>query len=594
MKIAEVPQQARLWELSTDLFRGRRKQCAFAIALSALLPVFSSFSVMLLIPILRGSEIVTKSTASGAVDTLLNQCFAVLNVQPSLNNALLMFLGFSCLHAGLAFYQLKLTSRLRLDFVLNKQEQLHTAVGRAHWSFFLKTRPQDIAHALSIEFERLTKGIKSLMTLISSLILATAYIGFSFYLSPMITAIIVLGGLAISPIMVRHVRSARSLGSEMTVLSRQFYRETVDHLAGAKEAKIFGAQKQHAKAFGSIAGLVSNTRLRFEVAKGAMHFAFVVAATIAVTATIFVAITMLKVAPVSLMLLLAIYSRLTPRVLRSQNDYQDVLHALSAYDSILNLQQQCQKLKEQTQEVGESKAFAQAPAIEFDDVGFRYECHSDVWAIRNITAKIPERSVTAIVGHSGSGKSTLADLLLGLLNPEAGAITVNGHQIEKHLGAWRNSVGYVPQETFLLHDTLKANLCWGNPDATDEKIWEALRVASLEDVILAMPDGLQTIVGERGTRLSGGERQRLALARAILRRPSVLILDEATSALDLKNAKRIEEALYTLAASMTIIVIAHQKSVVCNAQHMIVLDNGRIIEQGRPENLGSAQDLLVA
>jgi len=593
MKTTEAP-PARFWALLTDLVRSRPKQSALAIAMSVLLPFFSGASVMLLIPILRGSEIVAESTASGTVDALVNQCFAVLRIAPSLNNALLLFVTMSGIHAGLVFYQLKLNSRLRLGFVLSKQKRLHKAVGRSHWSFFLQTRPQDIAHALSIEFERLTKGIKSVMTLMSSLALAAVYMAFSFYLSPMVTTIVVLGGLIIAPIMVRYVRSARSLGGDMSVLSQRFYRETIDHLAGAKEAKIFGAGDQHAKAFGSVAGQISDSRLRFEVAKGAMHFAFVVAATVAVATTIFVAITMLEVAPVSLMLLLAIYSRLTPRVLRSQNDYQEVLHALGAYNSILNLQHRCEEFEEQSQEAGESKAFVEAPTIELNDAGFCYERDSNVWALKNITAKIPARGITAIVGHSGSGKSTLADLLLGLLSPEAGTITVDGQKIEKQLGAWRKSVGYVPQETFLLHDTLKANLCWGNPDATDDGIQEALRIASLEDVVAALPDGLQTIVGERGTRLSGGERQRLALARAILRKPSVLILDEATSALDLKNAKQIEETLSTLSASITIIVIAHQKSAVRHAQHMIVLENGRVSEHGAPESLGSAQDLLVA
>ena len=594
MKTGEVHTQARFRALFADLVHSRPRLCALTFVLSMLLPFLSGFSVMLLVPILRNSAMVSKSTASGTVDTLVSEGFAVFGVQPSVNNALLVFLAVSCLHAGLVFYQLQLTSRLRLEYALSKQKRLHRAVGRSHWAFFLHTRPQDIAHALSIEFERLTKGLKSLMALMSSLALAAVYILFSFYLSPMLTTSIVLGGLAIVPFMVRYVRLARSLGGEMTVLSRRFYRETIEHLAGAKEAKILGAEEQHARAFHSIAGLVSDTRLRFEIAKGAMHCAFVVAAAVAVSATIFVAITMLEVAPVSLLLLLAIYSRLTPRVLRSQNDYQEVLHALGAYNTILNLQHRCEQFEEQSQEAGESGVFAEAPTIELNDVGFRYERHSDVWALKSITAKIPARSITAIVGHSGSGKSTLADLLLGLLNPEAGTIAVNGHQTEQQLTAWRNSIGYVPQETFLLHDTLKVNLAWGNPDVTDEAIWETLRIASLEEAVSALPDGLETIVGERGTRLSGGERQRLALARALLRKPSVLILDEATSALDLKNSQRIETTLRTLSANMTIVVIAHQNSAVRNVQHMIVLENGRVIEQGPPASLVTAADLLVA
>ena len=183
MKTGEVHTQARFRALFADLVHSRPRLCALTFVLSMLLPFLSGFSVMLLVPILRNSAMVSKSTASGTVDTLVSEGFAVFGVQPSVNNALLVFLAVSCLHAGLVFYQLQLTSRLRLEYALSKQKRLHRAVGRSHWAFFLHTRPQDIAHALSIEFERLTKGLKSLMALMSSLALAAVYILFSFYLS---------------------------------------------------------------------------------------------------------------------------------------------------------------------------------------------------------------------------------------------------------------------------------------------------------------------------------------------------------------------------------------------------------------------------
>jgi ATP-binding cassette subfamily C protein len=171
--------------------------------------------------------------------------------------------------------------------------------------------------------------------------------------------------------------------------------------------------------------------------------------------------------------------------------------------------------------------------------------------------------------------------VMGLIGPKAGRIVVDGRVLdESWMRGWREGIGYVAQETVLFHDTVLANLRWAHPEATEAEVWEALRAAAAEEFVRALPEGLETVLGDRGVRLSGGERQRLALARALLRRPALLILDEATSALDPENERRIRAAIAALHGRVTILLITHRLSSVRDADAIHVMEAGRLVESG--------------
>jgi ATP-binding cassette subfamily C protein len=219
--------------------------------------------------------------------------------------------------------------------------------------------------------------------------------------------------------------------------------------------------------------------------------------------------------------------------------------------------------------------------IELHRVSFRYDQTRHDDAVHQVDLMIPARQLTAITGPSGSGKSTLADLIMGLLVPDRGQVLLDGVPLAgPRLHDWRSSVGYVPQENFLFHDTVRANLQWAQPDAGEEELWRVLQLAAAAEFVARLPQGLDTVVGDRGLRLSGGERQRLALARALLRRPSLLLLDEATSNLDVENERQIQEAVRRLQQDLTVVVIAHRLSTVRLAERIVVLDQGRVAAVG--------------
>lgn len=223
--------------------------------------------------------------------------------------------------------------------------------------------------------------------------------------------------------------------------------------------------------------------------------------------------------------------------------------------------------------------------IEFDSVSLRYPGRSR-FALCDVSLQLPVGAKVALVGASGSGKSTLVDLLVGLYRPSGGTIRVDGRDLESlDLDDWQRHLGVVSQDVMLINGTIAANIAFGLSGMTMEQVVAAARLADAESFIVNLPDQYATVVGERGFKLSGGQRQRLSLARALLRRPQLLILDEATSALDSLSEERILETIHQVTANITLLTVAHRLSTVCHADEILVLEQGRVLERGRHEAL---------
>jgi ATP-binding cassette subfamily B protein len=234
--------------------------------------------------------------------------------------------------------------------------------------------------------------------------------------------------------------------------------------------------------------------------------------------------------------------------------------------------------------------------VAFDRVCFRYD--EDAWTLKDISFSVPAGTKTALVGETGSGKTTCGYLVARLYDATEGTVSIDGIDVrELTFASLAAAVGVVSQETYLFHSTVRENIRFAKPDATDEEVEEAARAAQIHELISSLPDGYETVVGERGYRFSGGEKQRMAIARTVLRNPPILVLDEATSALDTQTERLVQEALERLAEGRTTIAIAHRLSTVRDADQIVVLDKGHVAETGRHDELlaaGGRYALLVA
>jgi ATP-binding cassette, subfamily B, bacterial len=257
----------------------------------------------------------------------------------------------------------------------------------------------------------------------------------------------------------------------------------------------------------------------------------------------------------------------------------DVQTSLALFDRIFEYLDQPVDIEEKP----DALTVGRAGDVVFDHVWFRYD---DDWTLQDISFTVAAGTTTALVGETGSGKTTLGYLAARLYDVSRGSVTIGGSDLrDLSFRALSDLVGVVSQETYLFHESVRENLRFAKPDATDDEIEQAAEAARIHDLIASLPEGYDTIVGERGYRFSGGEKQRIAIARTILRNPPILVLDEATSSLDTETERLVQEALDRLSAGRTTIAIAHRLSTVRNADQIIVLDHGRMVESGRHEDL---------
>jgi len=252
-----------------------------------------------------------------------------------------------------------------------------------------------------------------------------------------------------------------------------------------------------------------------------------------------------------------------------------------SYEQVIGLRREAEKLAQRTGSL-EFEGFHDRIAVE--DLSFAHPGYPD--SLSSVNVVIPKGKMVAFVGESGGGKSTLVDMIMGFHEPGSGRVTIDGVALEKFdIVSYRRRVGYVPQESILFSMSVRDNLVWAKEDATREEMEEACRLARADEFIERLPDGYDTMVGDRGVRLSGGQVQRIALARAVLRGPDILVLDEATSSLDTESERLIQESVERVAKGRTVIVVAHRLSTITSADRVYVIEGGRVFEEGTYDEL---------
>jgi ATP-binding cassette subfamily C protein len=461
----------------------------------------------------------------------------------------------------------------RNHFVDRLRADLHDALLRVSWSSFQRLRGTDLMHAIMGETGRLGLCYTQLISLLASLVTIPALLIVALFLSPTLTTVTLVVACTTLLLIRRIGRSGFGIGIEMGRAAMAMTADLSDDLAGLRTIKSLGGEaarsERLAKRFAELRRLqMDQTRIQ-----ALEHAALTVTAALVACVAILTAILWLKLDLPSAMVVIVAFARLAQRGLDGIRIWRQLEANLP---SILIYQDKLAGLKAGAEPPVDT-ASPLPPfthTLCFTAVSF---CTLDGRrALDGVDLTLPYGAVLVVTGPSGAGKSTLADLAAGLISPTSGTLLLDGAVLPADLlPVWRQQVGVVPQDPFLFHDTIRANLLLADPAATEAGLWSVLEDAGAADFVRALPQGLDTVVGDRGNAVSGGERQRLAIARALLRKPRLLILDEATSALDGGSETLVLHSLERLRGRVTMLVVTHREQTRQIADLVLELDGGR-------------------
>lgn len=556
------------------------------VAIAASLMLFQSAAqgaqLLMLVPLM---QIVGLDTGEGSIGQLagfVESAFAFFGLPLTLPFVLVALVLFTTALALFIRIQSNYNYRLEHEFVAVLRRRLYSAIANADWLTFSRRSAPEITHALTTELDRVGRSTTYLLGLFTNCVILLVYAAFALRLSAAMTVGVAVGGTILLIALRGRMQRARGTGEDITLATRGLYSAAIEHLGGMKTAKSYGVEERSADIFTRLSDRVARMFVNENRNYAETAFWFTVGSVTTLAVILYVSFELLGIPAATLLLLLFLYQRMIPLFLGVQETYQMYLNELPAFAGVMEMQDEFEAAAEPDGMCGET--LRMRDALRFEEVSFSYGERSGA-AVRDVTLSVEAGKTTAVVGPSGAGKSTLADLVMGLILPSGGRIVVDDTPLSPELVRdWRREIGYVAQDTFLFNDTVRANLLWASPEATEEEIRDALQM-SAADFVYDLPDGLETVLGDRGAKLSGGERQRLALARALLREPSLLILDEATSALDSENELRIQSAIERLHGRKTILIITHRLSTIRRADVIHVLENGRLVESGDWQDL---------
>jgi ATP-binding cassette, subfamily C, bacterial len=576
-----------LLQYVSSLLHIARWQLLAAVVIMTFASLTEGLGVALLFPILQvaGFNLANQGHVghyTGEVRALL--VYSGLSPSLWLATLLLIFMLLMALRSLFSRVQSVLTFRTALTYELALGRRLYQAIINADWLFLVRRRSSDFTHALTAELARVATCTYLLIGTLANAILALVYIALALKLSAGMTSLVLATGAALLLVSRRWMRAVHASGTAVSESVSEVYAAATEHLQNLKAMKFYDAQNSDLAMFSSLQSSALQQSLENTRSQAAAAFWFEAGSLMVLGGIIFASLQILNVAPASILLLLAVFTRLIPRLAAGQSQLQAFLSELPAFENLMTIYRECVANAEVPDAAGPGLSLA--PEIRLERVAFRYDAQRPL-ILEDLSLTIAAGKVTAIVGSSGAGKSTVADLVNGLLSPNTGRVLVDSTELTPQTArAWRRHVGYVAQDTVLFHDTVRANLLWAKPEASEQEIRESLALAAAE-FVFALPQGLDTKVGDRGMLLSHGQRQRIALARALLRKPGLLILDEATSSLDFDNEKRILDAIERLQGRTTVLLIAHRVSAIQRAEMIYVIENGSVAESGDWHSLSS-------
>jgi len=567
--------RAQPWQTLAMLLAMLLSGAAEGIGLSALLPLLNIALGPEATSALPGAELAQQSEFERTVLNIL----ASVGIAPTLANMLLIILGgvaFKTVFLLLGQRQVGYTAAqvstdLRLQFL--------RVILRSKWEYFLHQPVGTLTNALASEAQRSSTAFINGATAIIFLIQGLIYTGVAFALSWRASLAGIAAGAVVIGLSHFLVKISRRAGLKQTRLMTSLMSNLTDTLQSVKPLKAMAREHLADQVLAYDTNRL-NKALRKQVLSSALlDLGQELMFTAFICLGVYVAVDRFAIPLPLVMVLVIALGRGFTSLGKVQKQYQKLVQSDSAYWALLERIEAATRAEEHP---GGTATPQFEKGIVFDDVYFDYDGHS---VFRGLDLEIKSGAMTTLVGGSGSGKTTLVDLTIGLLQPTSGRILLDGTPLqETDIKAWRNMIGYVPQDTILLHDSILHNVTLGDPALDVADAERALRSANAWDFVSGLPQGMETMVGERGGKLSGGQRQRIAIARALVNKPSLLVLDEATSALDRESESAVCETMQSLKGQLTILAISHNRAMVEAADYVYRMTGSAAVQLDERES----------
>lgn len=560
--------------------------------------VFGVFNFSLLIPLLnvlfgtvKMPEVLTEPPFQASVSWLISwfnyQTFSLIK-SGGMQQALFFICGIIFVLIFLAntckYTAQRIIGRMRVTLLMNLREAIFRKYTELNLSYLSKERKGNLLTIIGNDVQEIEFTVLvSIEAVLKEPILIIGYFTFLFSISAKLTVFTLLY-LPLAGLLINFVTRRLKSGNGLILMS-SLTSLTEETLSGLRIVRIFNAEQFVQHRFRQLntefRNFLKNWMNKREMASPASEILGVLSAIgIILYGGSLVVSGSGELEASSFITYIVVFSQILSPAKSISNSFATLQRGLSAGKRIFEIIDQEAEIRE--------KPDAQSVAglknsLQFKDVSFRYDQET---ILNRLNFELRKGEMLALVGPSGGGKSTTVDLLVRFFDPAEGGIYLDGRDIrDMKLAEYRSLFGMVSQETILFNDTIFNNIAFGNPEASPEKVEEAARIANAHDFIMQTENGYQTMIGDRGGRLSGGQRQRISIARAVLRNPQILILDEATSALDTESEKLVQDALSRLMKDRTSIVIAHRLSTIQHADKILVLDKGRVVEEGRHAEL---------
>jgi len=535
------------------------------------------FLVPLLETINEQADSATQSQVSEYLSGFYEQIGVSFTLAPIMIGAFALFV----LQALLKYLAQTQTIRIASQFNAEMRTRIFSGLVNADLGYHHKHKGGDFVNSLINECNRYQGAFLHSIKLITSVFEATIYLALAIYFSweLVLAAGAMMGGI-IFVIKSEFSRASR-YGGDLTSANKMLSTTALERLSGIRILKAFNLEGLSSSAFSGHA--FDLLRVSYAVAKSQERLdgLFRLGMLGGLLLSVYVATSYIDMPIPTLITFVFILYRFYPRVGAINKAFHQLTFSLSGVDNVMTLIRETESPSIRS---GTKLPSPLQHEITFESLVFGYDGEAPV--LNDVSFSLSAGETTAVVGSSGAGKTTIVNLVMRFYDPTSGSVLVDGTDLkELDLHAWRDSIALVNQDIFLFNDTISSNIAMGKLGATDQEIVEASRQAYADEFISKLPDGYDTVIGDRGVRLSGGQRQRIALARAIVRDPQILILDEATSELDSRSEQLIRQAVEELGTTRTVITVAHRLSTIRHADKIVVLDEGKLVEQGSHDEL---------